>query len=136
QHRLAAYAELVSRAEKVAAAMPADRQDAFFQMVLYPVRGAADLNTRILKLDLSTLYAHQGRASANLYSEQAKAAQDAIAPETARYNSMVNGKWRFMMNDSPRRLPVFETPEYPPWAASGKTGGGSALKGKFAENGS
>ena len=136
QNRLAAYAELVSRAEKVAGRLPADRQDAFFQMVLYPVRGAADLSTRILRLDLSALYAHQGRASANFYSERAKVAQDRIAPETARYNSMLNGKWRFMMNDAPRQLPVFEVPEYPTWGASGKVGCGFAFNGQFAENGS
>jgi hypothetical protein len=136
QARLAAYAELVSRAEKVAGRLPADRQDAYFQMVLYPVRGAAYLNTRILKLDLSTLYAHQGRASANLYSQQAKGAQDRIAPETARYNSMLNGKWRFMMNDAPRRLPVFELPEYPTWSESGKVGCSFLFNGQFADNGS
>ncbi|MEO6525448.1 MAG: glycosyl hydrolase 115 family protein [Gemmatimonadaceae bacterium] len=135
QVRVAAYADLVSRADNVAAALPADRQDAFFQMVQYPVRGAANLNTRILKLDLSALYAHQGRASANLYSEQAKAAQDRIALETARYNSMLNGKWRLMMNDSPRSLPVFETPAYPTWTPSGKTGCATSFNGQFARTG-
>ncbi len=136
QVRLAAYADLVSRADKVAATLPADRQDAFFQMVLYPVRGAANLNARILKLDLASLYARQGRASANLYSQQAKAAQDRITPETVRYNSMLNGKWRFMMTDSPRRLPVFETPTYPTWSASDKAGCASAFNGQFAGDGS
>ena len=135
QHRLAAYADLVSRAEKVAAVLPADRQDAFFEMVLYTVRGAANLNTRILTLDLSALYAQQGRASANLYSEQAKAAQERIVAETARYNGMLNGKWRYMMDMAPRRLPVFEVPEYPTWSASGKAGCGVAFNGQFANEG-
>jgi hypothetical protein len=135
QHRLAAYDDLVSRAEKVAAALPADRQDAFFEMVLYPVRGAALLNTRILKLDLSALYAHQGRASANLYSEQAKAAQERLVEETAHYNGMLNGKWRFMMDMAPRGLPVFDVPEYPTWSASGKSGCGVAFNGQLAEDG-
>lgn len=104
-------------------------------MVLYPVRSAANLNARILKLDLSALYAHQGRASANLYSVHAKAAQDRIAQETARYNSMLNGKWRFMMNDAPRRLPVFEAPEYPTWSPSDKVGCAYAFNGQFARDG-
>jgi hypothetical protein len=135
QHRLAAYGDLVSRAEKVAAALPADRQDAFFQMVLYPVRGAANLNARILKLDLSALYARQGRASANLYSQQAKAAQDRLVEETARYNSMLNGKWRYMMSMESRRLPVFDVPAYPTWTASEKTGCAYAFNGQFANEG-
>ena len=92
QRRLEAYSDLVARAERVAAALPADRQDAFFELVLYPVRGAANLNTRILKLDLSALYAHLGRASANLYSDQARAAQDKIVQDTAQYNNLMNGK--------------------------------------------
>jgi hypothetical protein len=135
QHRLATYGDLASRAEKVAAGLPADRQDAFFQMVLYPVRSAANLNTRVLKLDLSSLYAHQGRASANLYSDQAKAAQDRLVEETAHYNSMLNGKWRFMMNMAPRRLPVFEEPEYPKWSPSDKVGCAYAFNGQFAGEG-
>jgi hypothetical protein len=135
QHRLAAYSDLVSRAEKVAAALPADRQDAYFQMVLYPVRGAANINTRILTLDLSALYARQGRASANRYSEQAKAAQERLVEETARYNSMLNGKWRFMMNMESRRLPVFDVPEYPTWSPAAKTGCSHAFNGQFANEG-
>ncbi|MEO6079356.1 MAG: glycosyl hydrolase 115 family protein [Steroidobacteraceae bacterium] len=135
QNRLAAYGDLVSRAEKAAAALPADRQDAFFQIVLYPVRSAAHLNARILNLDLSSLYAQQGRASANRYSDQAKAAQDRIAQDTARYNSMLNGKWRFMMNDAPRMLPVFETPQYPTWSPSGKTGCAYTFNGQLARGG-
>jgi hypothetical protein len=135
QHRLAAYGDLVSRAERAAAALPADRQDAFFEMVLYPVRGAANLNARILKLDLSSLYAQQGRASANLYSEQAKAAQERTVLETARYNGMLNGKWRFMMDMAPRRLPVFDVPEYPTWSGSGESGCGVAFNGQFADDG-
>jgi hypothetical protein len=135
QHRLAAYADLVSRAERVAAALPADRQDAFFEMVLYPLRGAANINARILELDLSALYAHQGRASANLYSERARAAQERIVQETARYNGMLNGKWRFMMDMAPRKLPVFDAPEYPVWTASTKTGCGVAFNGQFADDG-
>ena len=134
QRRLEAYSDLVARAERVAAALPADRQDAFFELVLYPVRGAANLNTRILKLDLSALYAHLGRASANLYSDQARAAQDKIVQDTAQYNNLMNGKWRFMMDMAPRKLPVFDTPEYPKWSDSGKTGCSVSFNGQYADD--
>ena len=134
QRRIAAYSDLVSRAEKVAAALPSDRQDAFFELVLYPVRSAANLNGRILKLDLSTLYAHQGRASSNFYSDQAKAAQGQIVQDTAQYNSMLNGKWRNIMDMAPRKLPVFDTPEYPTWSESDKTGCSFSYNGQFSED--
>jgi hypothetical protein len=132
QKRIAAYADLVTRAERVAAALPADRQDAFFELVLYPVRGAANLNTRILKFDLSALYAHQGRASANVYSDQARAAQEKIVQDTAQYNSLLNGKWRNMMDMAPRKLPVFDPVSYPKWGDSGKTGCSVSFNGQYA----
>jgi hypothetical protein len=48
---------------------------------------------------------------------------------------MLNGKWRFMMDMAPRKLPVFDVPEYPTWSASGKSGCGVAFNGQFADDG-
>ena len=122
QDRIAAYAALVKRAEVVAARMPADRRDAFFELVLYPVRAAANLNARILDLDLAELYARQHRASANWYVDRARAAHSAIVADTAAYNALAGGKWRGMMDMAPRRLPVFDEPQWPNWEKSNKTG--------------
>jgi len=122
QTRIDRYADLKRRAEAVAARMPPDRRDAFFQLVLYPVRGAANLNTRNLKLDLAALYARQGRASVNAYAEQARAAHAAIVADTATYNSQNGGKWRGIMDMAPRRLPVFDEPPYPHVEVSPKPG--------------
>ncbi|PWF55422.1 hypothetical protein C7C56_001960 [Massilia glaciei] len=90
--RLERYQSLVTRAQAVAAALPAGLKDAYFQLVLYPVRASANLNTRILKLELAAQYARQGRPSAHRYALQAKAAQAAIAADTAQYNEQGNGK--------------------------------------------
>ena len=57
-------------------------------MVLYPVRGAAGLNTRTLSLDLAELYARDQRASANAYVALAKAAHVGLVEDTARYNAV------------------------------------------------
>ena len=51
--RLARYAALVARAEALEGRLPAGLRDAYFQLVLYPVRSSANLNKRILKLDLA-----------------------------------------------------------------------------------
>jgi hypothetical protein len=88
------------------------------------VRSAANLNTRILKLDLANEYARQRRPSANLYAQQAKAAHAALLEDTAAYNALGSGKWRHMMDMAPRRLPVFEEPAYPSWPASARRGCG------------
>ncbi len=129
QQRLQAYADLTRRAEAIQARLPADRQAAFFELVLYPVRAAGNLNARILDLDLSELYARQGRASANAYSDRARAAHQAIVADTAAYNSLENGKWRGMMDMAPRRLPVFQEPIYPQWSPAPEQGCGAAVSG-------
>ncbi len=93
ERRLASYAALVKRAEALETAMPPERRDAFFELVLYPVRAAALLNARILDTAL-------GR--------DAHAPQAALVADTARYNGLADGKWRYMMDLAPRRLPVFD----------------------------
>jgi hypothetical protein len=113
--RIARYQALTERAERLGATLPTDRQDAYFQLVLYPVRAAASLNERILKLDLAVLYAKQGRANVNALSDEAKAAHARIVADTAAYNAQNGGKWRWIMDMAPRRLPVFDEPFYPQW---------------------
>lgn len=116
--RLARYAALARRAQIIADTLPPALRDAYFQLVLYPVRSAANLNARILKLDLAAQYARMGRPSAQLYAQQAQAAQAAIAADTAQYNAQANGKWRGMMDAAPRRLPVFMAPAFPTYPAT------------------
>jgi hypothetical protein len=115
QRRLAAYQSLQARAEALLPRVALDRQDAYFELLLYPVRGAASLNERILRLDLADLYARQGRASANHYAALARPAEERIVADTAHYNALASGKWRRMMDRAPRHLPVFDTPVYPRW---------------------
>ncbi len=117
--RIKAYATLTTRTEALAAKLPDDRKPAFFELVLYPVRSAANLNHRILKLDLAAFYARQGRATvANAFSAEAKAAHDGIVADAETYNGQLSGKWRHMMDIAPRRLPVFAAPASPVYTAA------------------
>jgi hypothetical protein len=125
--RLARYAALVARAEALARRLPAELNDAYLQLVLYPVRSSANLNKRILKLDLAAEYAQQQRPSSNLYVKQAKDAHAALVADAAAYNALGNGKWAHMMDIAPRRLPVFAEPVYPSWSASTRRGCGVVL---------
>lgn len=124
--RIDRYRAITARAEAIGKRLPADRHDAFFQLVLYPVRAAASLNERNLRLDLAALYARQGRSSVNALAEQARAAHARIVADTAAYNSQNGGKWRGMMDMAPRRLPVFDEPLYPQVAASSGAGRGTS----------
>ncbi|HEY0623241.1 glycosyl hydrolase 115 family protein [Sphingomonas sp.] len=123
--RIDRYRAITARAEAIGKRLPADRHDAFFQLMLYPVRAAASLNERNLRLDLAALYARQGRAGVNALAEQARAAHARIVADTATYNNQNGGKWRGMMDMAPRRLPVFDEPLYPQVAASQGAGRGA-----------
>lgn len=111
--RLARYEALVRRANALASRVPVGLSDAYFQLVLYPVRSSANLNARVLRLDLAMQAAREGRRDAAWQSARAQEAQAAIVADTARYNALGNGKWQGMMDAAPRRLPVFAAPTFP-----------------------
>ncbi|WP_343528027.1 glycosyl hydrolase 115 family protein [Sphingomonas sp.] len=131
QARLAAYRALMDRASAIGAHIPSDRQDAFYELVLYPVQGATLLNRRILSLDLAALYARDQRASANSYVAAAREAQASLVKATGQYDAVAGGKWREMMDAAPRRLPVFAEPIWPNWQGSTQPGCGIGLWGAW-----
>lgn len=96
EKRVSEYKRLSDAVEAVEKSIPANRKDAFFQLVKYPVQAAAQMNFKFLCPDI------------------AQQAYDSIASLTHIYN---NGKWNGIMDKAPRKLPVFgkvETPiQYP-----------------------
>jgi hypothetical protein len=121
RRRLDRYTTLTEQAEQLGAALPADRQDAYFELVLYPIRASASLNARILKLELAAALARQRQAGAQQQVDQARTAHAALVADTARYNALAGGKWRYMMDLAPRRLPVFQEPVFPSYPAPVQT---------------
>lgn len=114
--RISAYTALIDRADALAEQVPADRKDAYFQLVHYPVRGAGSLNQRILKYDLANIRAGQGAIEEGTrLMNEARFAHWRIIEDTRRYNQQNNGKWAYMMDHAPRGLPV-----YSPYQSLGK----------------
>ena len=101
--RLNAYSQLSETVEKAASKVPADRQNAYFELVKYPVQAAAQMNRKLLYAQL----ARHDKAD----WEKSDAAYDSIAVLTQHYNSLENGKWNRMMDFKPRKLPVFNRVE-------------------------
>lgn len=96
--RLDAYAALMERADRLYEQMPDGRKDAFYELVAYPVRGAALANQRFFMMERSALFVEQGRASAARWAERAKSADARMKAETAYYNEqLAGGKWRHIM---------------------------------------
>lgn len=108
--RSAEFRALDERAEAIAAQLPEEKREGFYHLVLYPVRGSALMNAKMLGADRSFLYAHQGRASANLYADSAAEAYRGIKKATVVYNATGNGKWAQFMHDEPRYQSVFNMP--------------------------
>jgi hypothetical protein len=98
QTRLDAYDALMMRANHLQLMMPDYLKDAFYELVTYPVRGAALANRRFFMMEKSAVYAAEGRASARRWAERAESADRQILAETMYYNEkLAGGKWRHMM---------------------------------------
>ena len=102
--RLRSYTVLSDVVERMESNIPADRQDAYFQLVKYPVQAAAQMNRKILTAQL----ARHSKAD----WKQSDAAFDSLASLTQQYNSLQNGKWNRMMDFQPRKLSVFKRVEH------------------------
>ncbi|PNU04397.1 hypothetical protein A8V01_20440 [Novosphingobium guangzhouense] len=110
ERRMRGYLALDAQASRIADALPENLRDGFFQLVQYPIHGAAKMNEKILRADRSFLYAWQGRASANLQADAAIAAFRDVKAATATYNAIGDGKWTRFMDDAPRYQSVFSAP--------------------------
>lgn len=71
---------------------------AFFQLLYYPVKGAALMNKKMLFAQQNRNEAVQHFANANFLQSQVKAFQDSLISITNQYNSLLDGKWNHMMS--------------------------------------
>ncbi len=97
--RLAEYKEVAEKASALKAKIPAHLQDAYYQLILYPVLGSWKMNEK-------QLYTRMGE------DDKAMAAYKEIIAYTEVYNKEIsNGKWDRMMSMIPRNRPVFKAPK-------------------------
>ncbi|NYE59529.1 hypothetical protein FHW58_000681 [Duganella sp. 1224] len=95
------YNALAARAEKISAALPADKRDAFFQLVLYPVKASAVANELYVTAGLNQLYGLQGRTATNDLAARARALFAEDAELVRRYHQDISGgKWNHMMSQT------------------------------------
>lgn len=131
--RVEAYQDLVNRVKQLSRVIPPNRQAAFFELVAYPVKGAAYMNEKFLYAQKSRLFARYGLPVANAYARLSRAAYDSIKAITLVYNlGILGGKWNHMMSMAPRDLPVFQMPELPDPVIPGRAGIKLWLEGQSA----
>ena len=88
--RMEAFARIEATVETWRPLVMDGRQEAYFAHVLYPVHAAAAMTRKMLSDE-----------------EDSHRAYADIQQLTARYDTIVGGKWRNLMSAAPRSLPVF-----------------------------
>ncbi|MCI9285914.1 MAG: hypothetical protein HFJ91_09060 [Muribaculaceae bacterium] len=102
RRRLAEYDALAIRAGVLMESLPEQYRPSFFEMVAFPIMAANQQNRKFMLAQLNHELAARGdMAGANWAALQSKAAFDSIEALHARYNSLLSGKWNYMMNHSP-----------------------------------
>jgi hypothetical protein len=95
------WQSLVDRAEALNRQLAPPYRDAFFELVLYPLKASAIVNELYITAGRNHLYTAQGRAGANDLADQARALFAADAALTAHYNhKLAGGKWDHMMDQT------------------------------------
>lgn len=94
------YNALAAKAQALSKLLPKQEQDAFYELVLFPVTACANLNEMYAAAARNALYAQQGRVSANDFAAIARrdAARDAAMMRY--YNTdFAGGKWNHFQDD-------------------------------------
>jgi hypothetical protein len=100
QRVYAEWQSLTNEAEKVGKELPAD-QDAYFELVLYPLKASAIVNELYITAGENALYATQGRVSTNDLANRARKLFAEDAALTYQYNHVLaHGKWDHMMDQT------------------------------------
>ncbi|MBT1702314.1 glycosyl hydrolase 115 family protein [Chryseosolibacter indicus] len=93
------YNYLAVRAQQIYDQLPKEFKDAYYQLILYPVKACANLNELYYTVRLNHLYAKQGRALTNELADRAERLFAMDAELTKYYNEkMASGKWNHMMD--------------------------------------
>ncbi len=96
---VADYNALAAKAADVAKTLPADKQDAFYQLVLFPTKASALVNELYLAAGRNALYAAQGRASAGTQAAEVRRLFQQFLDLMGHYNGdFAGGKWAHFMD--------------------------------------
>lgn len=109
--RIELYQALLAKTDSVKQFIPENKLDAFYQLIEYPVKGAANMNYKFMYYQLAMESTDEAQKEA--YMTKAREAYNRINAMTTYYNNeMSQGKWQRMMTMDPRGLPVFDFPDW------------------------
>ncbi len=94
------YNSLLQEAEAINNTLPATYKDAYFQLVLHPVKACANLNELYYYVALNKEAYSKKWAEANLYADKVKQLYSNDSLITEQYHRLNNGKWNHMMSQT------------------------------------
>ena len=95
------YDRLVNEAEKINSELPAQYKDAFFELVLFPVKAFVNLNNLYVAVAKNRKLAAENFIEANQCAEKAKQYYVNDSLLSNKYNhAIANGKWDHMMDQT------------------------------------
>jgi hypothetical protein len=127
-----------AEAEKIYASLPPTVRDAFYELVLFPVKACAQVQELYVAAGKNSLYARQGRATANDLADRVQELFDADAKLMNHYNqTFAGGKWSHFMDQVHIGYTIWQDPpsnvmpqvtriELPPSASMGVSIEGSS----------
>ncbi len=106
------YEKLSKDAERIYSAMPSNYRDAFYELVLHPIKACANLNRMYFTQARNKLYAKQGRATTNLLADSVSLLFKNDSAYSHYYNKeLANGKWNHMMDQTHISYTYWQQPE-------------------------
>ncbi len=109
---VADYNKLADEAEKIYSQLPQSYKDAYYQLVLFPVKACANLNDMYVTAGKNSLYAEQGRSATNMTAKRVRElfAKDAELTDYF-HTEMAGGKWNHMMSQTHIGYTYWQQPE-------------------------
>ena len=94
------YTELLKKAEAINDVLPDNYKDAYFQLVLHPIRACANLNALYYNVALNKdAYQHKWKET-NQYADKVKELYVNDSLITQQYHQLNNGKWNHLMSQT------------------------------------
>ena len=94
----AAYAQLAADAEALAGRLPATMQDAWYQLLGYPILACSNLYDMYYAQAMNHRLARKNDPNANVWADRVVQCFSRDSALTACYHAMNNGKWDHMMS--------------------------------------
>ncbi|MFT3934570.1 MAG: glycosyl hydrolase 115 family protein [Chitinophagaceae bacterium] len=94
------WQQLNAKAEKINKLLPAEYLDAYFQLILHPIKACSNLQSLYTAVAYNHWYAAKNNSKANAEAEKAKAFYVNDSLISLQYHTIANGKWNHMMSQT------------------------------------